>query len=179
MAVLTGGLRADNAGVESTGLSLPQASRPSPLAQHSVIELLRRGAGPRLSVLILRPTLTSPIHTTLEWLDDRTNMVSCEGMGQWLKETKLAIENRAQINFDETLTLFSASVRPDVYGFGIPILGVDDAEQTSSPASTGDEVTGSSRQLGRLKGQIWIAPDFDETPDDLTELFENGGIFPE
>ncbi len=35
------------------------------------------------------------------------------------------------------------------------------------------------RQLGRLKGQIWIAPDFDETPQEIIELFENSRIFPD
>ena len=35
------------------------------------------------------------------------------------------------------------------------------------------------RQFGRLKGQIWIAPDFDETPQDLIDLFENGPVFPD
>ncbi len=31
-------------------------------------------------------------------------------------------------------------------------------------------VTG--RQPGLLRGRIWMAPDFDETPDDLVGLFE-------
>ena len=35
------------------------------------------------------------------------------------------------------------------------------------------------RQLGRLKGQIWIAPDFDETPQEIIDLFENSRIFPD
>jgi prevent-host-death family protein len=29
------------------------------------------------------------------------------------------------------------------------------------------------RQFGRLKGKIWIADDFDETPDWLIEAFES------
>lgn len=33
-------------------------------------------------------------------------------------------------------------------------------------AQTGD------RKLGLLKGQIWVAPDFDETPTEVTEAFE-------
>lgn len=28
------------------------------------------------------------------------------------------------------------------------------------------------RQLGRLRGQIWIAPDFDETPQEIIDAFE-------
>ena len=28
------------------------------------------------------------------------------------------------------------------------------------------------RKLGDLKGQIWIAPDFDETPEELIKAFE-------
>lgn len=30
----------------------------------------------------------------------------------------------------------------------------------------------SERKLGVLKGQIWIAPDFDETPEEVVEAFE-------
>ncbi len=36
------------------------------------------------------------------------------------------------------------------------------------------------RPLGLLKGQIWMAPDFDETPQDLIDAFEGtGSIDPE
>ena len=35
------------------------------------------------------------------------------------------------------------------------------------------------RQFGRIKGQIWIAPDFDETPQEIIDLFENSRIFPD
>ena len=35
------------------------------------------------------------------------------------------------------------------------------------------------RQLGRLEGKIWIAPDFNETPQEVIDLFENGAIFPD
>ena len=31
---------------------------------------------------------------------------------------------------------------------------------------------GSERKLGVLKGEIWIAPDFDETPEEIIEAFE-------
>lgn len=31
------------------------------------------------------------------------------------------------------------------------------------------------RRPGRWAGQVWLAPDFDETPDDLVDLFEGGG----
>ena len=31
---------------------------------------------------------------------------------------------------------------------------------------------GPERKLGALKGKIWIAPDFDETPPDLIQDFE-------
>lgn len=30
------------------------------------------------------------------------------------------------------------------------------------------------RKLGALKGQIWIAPDFDELPPDIIDSMENG-----
>ena len=35
------------------------------------------------------------------------------------------------------------------------------------------------RKFGALKGQIWIAPDFDETSQDIIDAFENSSIFPE
>lgn len=31
---------------------------------------------------------------------------------------------------------------------------------------------GRERRLGLLKGKIWTAPDFDRTPEDVTEAFE-------
>ena len=34
------------------------------------------------------------------------------------------------------------------------------------------------RPLGLLKGQIWIAPDFDDTPEELIDLFYEGDISP-
>ena len=34
------------------------------------------------------------------------------------------------------------------------------------------------RKLGALEGQIWMAPDFDETPPDVIEAFWNSKIFP-
>ena len=37
----------------------------------------------------------------------------------------------------------------------------------------------AERKPGRLKGQIWIAPDFDETPQEIIDLFENGPVFPD
>ncbi len=36
-------------------------------------------------------------------------------------------------------------------------------------AQTGD------RKLGLLKGQIWVAPDFDETPAEVIDAFEGIG----
>ena len=38
---------------------------------------------------------------------------------------------------------------------------------------------GKPRSLGLLEGQIWIAPDFDDTPEELIDLFYDGEIFPE
>ena len=34
------------------------------------------------------------------------------------------------------------------------------------------------RRVGILEGEIWMAPDFDETPEDLIDLFYNSPIFP-
>lgn len=37
----------------------------------------------------------------------------------------------------------------------------------------------AKRKLGALKGQIWIAPDFDETPQEVIDSFWNSKIFPD
>ncbi len=37
----------------------------------------------------------------------------------------------------------------------------------------------TKRKLGVLKGQIWIAPDFDETPQEVIDSFWNSKIFPD
>ena len=37
----------------------------------------------------------------------------------------------------------------------------------------------TKRKLGVLKGQIWIAPDFDETPQEVIDAFGNSKIFPD
>jgi len=34
------------------------------------------------------------------------------------------------------------------------------------------------RKLGSMKGRIWIAPDFDETDEEIIELFEGSDILP-
>ena len=34
------------------------------------------------------------------------------------------------------------------------------------------------RKLGALEGRIWIAPDFDETPQEVIDAFWNSEIFP-
>lgn len=39
--------------------------------------------------------------------------------------------------------------------------------------------TVAPRQLGSLRGKIWMAPDFDEPDQELIELMENGPIFPD
>ena len=36
----------------------------------------------------------------------------------------------------------------------------------------------AKRKLGALKGQIRIAPDFDETPQEVIDSFYNSNIFP-
>ena len=35
------------------------------------------------------------------------------------------------------------------------------------------------RPLGLLQGQIWIAPNFDDTSEELIDLFYDGEIFPD
>ena len=39
--------------------------------------------------------------------------------------------------------------------------------------------SGPKRKMGALKGQIWIAPDFDETPQEVIDAFWNSKIFPD
>jgi prevent-host-death family protein len=35
------------------------------------------------------------------------------------------------------------------------------------------------RTPGAWKGKVWMAPDFDETDEELIDLFYNGPVFPE
>ena len=35
-----------------------------------------------------------------------------------------------------------------------------------------------SRRVGIMEGEIWMAPDFDETPEDIIDSFYNSVIFP-
>lgn len=35
------------------------------------------------------------------------------------------------------------------------------------------------RKPGRLKGQIWVAPDFDERAEDVVDSFYRSRVFPE
>ncbi len=39
--------------------------------------------------------------------------------------------------------------------------------------------TAAPRELGTLRGKIWIADDFDEPDPELEDLFYNGPIFPD
>lgn len=45
----------------------------------------------------------------------------------------------------------------------------DDNARDNRSASTADA---PQRTLGLLKGQIWMAPDFDETTEDILRAFE-------
>ena len=36
----------------------------------------------------------------------------------------------------------------------------------------------SARRVGIMEGEIWTAPDFDETPEELIDSFYNSPIFP-
>jgi prevent-host-death family protein len=38
--------------------------------------------------------------------------------------------------------------------------------------------TAIPRQLGSLRGKIWVSPNFDEPDHELIDLMENGPIFP-
>ncbi len=39
--------------------------------------------------------------------------------------------------------------------------------------------TAAPRELGTLRGKIWMAPDFDEPDPELEDLFYDGPIFPD
>ncbi len=41
------------------------------------------------------------------------------------------------------------------------------------------EASPGPRKMGGWEGKVWIADDFDETPEDLIDLFYNGPIFPD
>lgn len=46
---------------------------------------------------------------------------------------------------------------------------IRDIAQAQAELSTLVEAAGQARKPGSMKGQIWIAPDFDELPDDIAE----------
>ena len=43
---------------------------------------------------------------------------------------------------------------------------------TEASKSAPDPRTPRTRKPGRLAGKLWIAPDFDETPEDILAAFE-------
>ena len=45
--------------------------------------------------------------------------------------------------------------------------------------SPAEPVEKKERKPGRPKGQIWMAPDFNETRQELIDLFEDGPVFPD
>lgn len=60
---------------------------------------------------------------------------------------------------------------------GKPFLRLAPYEAHESQAEKTDGAK-PRRLSGALKGQIWIAPDFDDTPEELIDLFYDGEIFP-
>lgn len=52
--------------------------------------------------------------------------------------------------------------------YGKPFLKLAPARDEEAP------LEGKPRRLGSLEGQVWVAPDFDETPGEVIRLFEGG-----
>jgi prevent-host-death family protein len=80
-----------------------------------------------------------------------------------------------QVNVYEAKTQFSKLLQQVEAGdeiviarHGKPIARLVPLQRTAAP-----------RQLGSLRGKIWMAPDFDEPDQELIDLMENGPIFPD
>jgi prevent-host-death family protein len=80
-----------------------------------------------------------------------------------------------QVNVYEAKTQFSTLLQKVEAGdeiviarHGKPVARLVPLQRTATP-----------RQLGWLRGNIWMAPDFDEPDQELIDLMESGPIFPD
>ena len=83
-----------------------------------------------------------------------------------------------QININEAETRLAEPGEPAWQGEEIIFTKGGKPYLALTPCREEPPAAKKPRQFGRLKGQIWIAPDFDETPQDLIDLFENGPVVP-
>ncbi len=90
--------------------------------------------------------------------------------GTGLDRTKwTSVAQMAQVNIHEAKTHFSRLVERAEQGEEITIARAGKPVAMLGPTPT---ATKPPRQFGRLKGSIWIADDFDETPEWLVDAFE-------
>lgn len=72
----------------------------------------------------------------------------------------------AQTQLSELLEQVEAGDEIVIVRHGKPVARLVPLQRTATP-----------RQLGSLRGKIWMAPDFDEPDQELIDLMENGPIF--
>ncbi len=84
-----------------------------------------------------------------------------------------------QIDINEAETLLAELGERAWHGEEIIIAKAGKPYLTLMPYREEPPPAKKERQLGRLKGQIWIAPDFNETPQEIIDRFENGPIIPD
>jgi prevent-host-death family protein len=82
--------------------------------------------------------------------------------------TKQVNVYEAKAQFSKLLAQVEAGDEIVIARHGKPVARLVPLQRTAVP-----------RQLGSLRGKIWMAPDFDEPDQELIDLMENGPIFPE
>jgi prevent-host-death family protein len=82
-----------------------------------------------------------------------------------------------QVNMHEAKTHLSRLV--DEVAAGQEIIIARSGKPVARLVPVKDDAPKPRRVFGQMKDKIWIADDFDETPEELIDLFENGPIFPD
>jgi prevent-host-death family protein len=82
-----------------------------------------------------------------------------------------------QVNIHEAKTHLSRLV--DEAAAGQEIVIARSGRPVARLVAINEDAPKPRRVFGQMKGKIWIADDFDETPQELIDLFENGPVFPE
>jgi prevent-host-death family protein len=81
----------------------------------------------------------------------------------------------AMVNIHEAKTNLSRLIEQALAGEEIIIAKAGTPVVTLSPIKAQKS---AKRKLGAALGQVWMAPDFDELPQDVLDAFYNGPIFP-
>ena len=84
------------------------------------------------------------------------------------KSVSVYTVHEAKTHLSRILRMVESGAEVEIRRGAVPVARLVPIEEPSKP----------TRQLGTLKGQIWISDDFDETDQDIVDAFENSEIFP-